>query len=103
MSYNDQNISCRDCSQNFVWSAGEQEFYASKNLSSPTRCKDCRRKRREDRRFGRGQHASHEPREKFPITCAECGREGEVPFKPRTFEVYCAQCFAARKGQGPVK
>ncbi|MEJ2673485.1 MAG: DNA-directed RNA polymerase [Deltaproteobacteria bacterium] len=31
-------------------------------------------------------------------TCAECGKECEVPFKPSgTRPVYCRECFAKRR------
>ncbi|MQY72142.1 MAG: zinc-binding protein, partial [Dehalococcoidia bacterium] len=30
----------------------------------------------------------------FPATCAECGKETEVPFEPRTGRpVYCSDCY----------
>ena len=31
----DQQVTCRTCGAVFVFTAGEQEFYASKNLSAP--------------------------------------------------------------------
>ena len=48
-----------------------------------------------DRRFGG-------PREMHKATCAECGNECEVPFKPRGDRpVYCKECFLKRKGITP--
>jgi len=39
------------------------------------------------------------PREMTKITCSECGKEGEVPFKPREgTPVYCRDCFMKKKG-----
>jgi len=38
----DQIIKCVDCSQDFVWTKGEQEFYQEKGLKDPTRCPVCR-------------------------------------------------------------
>ncbi|MEM2089993.1 MAG: CxxC-x17-CxxC domain-containing protein [Candidatus Pacearchaeota archaeon] len=33
------------------------------------------------------------------ITCSECGKEAEVPFKPREgTPVYCRECFMKKKG-----
>lgn len=50
--------------------------------------------RRGFRRFG--------PREMHKITCSECGKEAEVPFKPREgTPVYCRECFMKRKGITP--
>jgi CxxC-x17-CxxC domain-containing protein len=48
------------------------------------------------RRFDSG------PREMHKITCSECGKEAEVPFKPREGSpVYCRECFFKRKGITP--
>lgn len=38
----DRTIMCIDCDQEFVWSTGEQAFYAERDLSQPKRCPDCR-------------------------------------------------------------
>ena len=40
--YKDREIKCRSCGEMFTLAAGEQKFYDSKELSYPTRCKDCR-------------------------------------------------------------
>lgn len=38
--------------------------------------------------------ADRPPREMFKITCADCGKESEVPFKPDgNRPVYCRDCF----------
>jgi hypothetical protein len=37
---------CIDCSNQFIFSAGEQAFYRSKALSVPKRCPTCRQKRK---------------------------------------------------------
>ena len=35
-------MSCRDCGAGFVFTAGQQEFFASKGFDTPpSRCKDC--------------------------------------------------------------
>ncbi|MBV9616240.1 MAG: zinc-ribbon domain-containing protein, partial [Ktedonobacteraceae bacterium] len=35
----DQTLYCRDCNQEFTFTTGEQEFYASRGLTnSPSRC-----------------------------------------------------------------
>ena len=38
----DKTIVCKDCNNEFVFTAGEQEFYAEKGCSDPVRCKACR-------------------------------------------------------------
>ena len=35
MSYTDKTLICRDCGQNFVFTAGEQEFHAQKGFTNP--------------------------------------------------------------------
>src|SRR6478609_839595 len=47
LAFADKQIACRDCGTNFVFTAGEQEFYANKGLmNEPTRCTSCRSARR---------------------------------------------------------
>lgn len=38
----DKIIKCVDCSQEFAWTAGEQDFYQEKELKPPQRCPICR-------------------------------------------------------------
>jgi hypothetical protein len=48
MSYADKEITCRECGGCFVFTAGEQEFYASKGfINEPTRCPAQRRARKQ--------------------------------------------------------
>lgn len=52
MDFEDKIIICLGCGREFVFTAGEQQFYSNKELVPPKRCKDCRQKRKEsvDRR-----------------------------------------------------
>ena len=118
MTMADKTLACRDCSNEFVFTSGEQEFYASKGFSrEPTRCPDCRaaRKREKDGGYvggtggtytsggatggqpsGGGGGGGYERRERrmYTVTCADCNREAEVPFQPRGDRpVYCSDCF----------
>ena len=44
MILDDKTIQCVDCSTNFTFSAGEQEFYNTKGFTNePKRCPECRR------------------------------------------------------------
>ena len=53
MEYQDRQITCADCAQPFVFSAGEQEFYARKGFKEePKRCKPCRDARKARREGG---------------------------------------------------
>ena len=53
MSYADKVLSCRDCGQAFTFTAGEQEFHASKGFENePSRCPECRAARKAARGEG---------------------------------------------------
>jgi hypothetical protein len=38
---------CRDCGEEFYLTAGQRGFFEAKRLSIPSRCVDCRRRRKE--------------------------------------------------------
>ncbi len=44
--YTEKTIICKDCKNEFTLSIGEQKFFDGKELSYPTRCKECRAKRK---------------------------------------------------------
>jgi CxxC-x17-CxxC domain-containing protein len=92
MSFEDKQLTCSDCGADFTFSAEEQEFFQSKGYTNePKRCPACREARKA-RRFGNDSYGSR--RQMFPATCAECGKETEVPFEPREGRpVYCSECY----------
>ena len=115
MSYADKTITCRDCGMDFVFTAGEQEFYAQKGFSNePSRCPSCRQQRKggggggssgrgsggygeRDSYGSRGGYSSG-PREMHTATCASCGGPAQVPFVPRGDKpVYCSDCFQQQR------
>ena len=50
MEFQDKTLVCKDCGQEFVFTAGEQAFYKEKGLDNePKRCKECRDKRKAQR------------------------------------------------------
>lgn len=132
MDFEDKTITCVDCAQPFVHSAGDQARYAERGLTNdPKRCPACRAKRRNKDGGGQGggggggggnrgaagggggggggnrgragrYFSASEPtrgrREFFPATCAACGCETTVPFRPiEGRPVYCRDCFQAQK------
>lgn len=94
--YEDKTLTCRDCGAQFVFTAGEQAFYAERGFQNePSRCKSCRDARKVTRNTGSN---SGEPREMFETVCAECGKPTKVPFIPKSDRpIYCSECFAARR------
>ena len=89
--FQDKILKCRECGADFVFTAGEQEFFNSRGLmNEPGRCKACRDTRRHNRN-----------REFFDTVCSQCGGPARLPFVPRDENkpVYCSACFDSIKGQ----
>jgi CxxC-x17-CxxC domain-containing protein len=101
VSYVDRILHCRECGAEFVFSAGEQEFYAAKGLlNEPARCPECRSARRA--RLN-GSYEASPRREMHQAICAECGTETMVPFLPRGDRpVYCSTCFDRVRAESRV-
>jgi CxxC-x17-CxxC domain-containing protein len=123
MEFQDRPITCLDCKNEFVFTAGEQEFYDRKGFREvPKRCKPCRDARKTRRNgdgngyangngnghgyangdggYGGGNRAPRGAREMFDATCAGCGGQARVPFQPQNGRpVYCRDCFN-NKGSG---
>jgi CxxC-x17-CxxC domain-containing protein len=106
VSYTDKTLTCRDCGQPFTFTAGEQEFYASRGLmNEPGRCPNCRQARRSSQSGGYGGGyggggGGYREREMFTAICSNCGKEARVPFQPRTDRpVYCSDCFQQVRGE----
>ena len=119
----DRTLTCRDCGQAFVFTAGEQAFYAERGYSEPLRCPSCRASRKQQRSSGGGDSYgnsygggdsygsrggggyggggdsySRGPRQMYPAVCSQCGKETEVPFQPTAGKpVYCRECFQDRR------
>lgn len=119
MSYANKTITCRDCGMDFVFTSGEQEFYAQKGFTNePTRCPTCRQSRKQNRdQGGYGSRDSYGDRDNYSsgsrggsggggggnremhtAVCASCGKEARVPFAPRGDKpVYCSDCFQQQR------
>lgn len=88
MQYEDKSLSCADCNQTFIFAAGEQQFFAEKNLTNvPRRCPTCRVNRRLIR-------DGKDTGQCTDVKCEQCGASTRVPFKPTGRKpVYCIPCF----------
>jgi len=100
MAISDKNLTCVECSQEFTFTVGEQEFFASKGFTNePSRCPQCRaaRKGQQGGGGGFGRSGGGGAREMHPAVCAQCGVDTTVPFLPRGDRpVYCSDCFSAQ-------
>ena len=108
MEFVDRQITCVDCAQPFVFTAGEQEFYSRKGFrEEPKRCKVCREVRKAKRSGGlpeagaRSDDYGDDYGNRVAVTSASGGHEpvprrgGGVPRE--MFDAVCAQCGAETK------
>ncbi len=108
MDYQDKSLTCSDCGASFTFSAQEQEQFATKGYTNePKRCLACRQVRRAQQGgsssgggYGNSSYNSA-PRQMYPVKCATCGKDTQVPFQPRGDKpVYCSDCY---RKTNPVK
>ncbi|MDR0947369.1 MAG: zinc-ribbon domain containing protein [Ruminococcus sp.] len=85
--YQDETLVCKDCGNEFIFTAGEQEFFHDKGFQNkPQRCRDCRQAKKSSSGGSREMHTA---------VCASCGGVATVPFRIREDRpVYCSDCFA---------
>ncbi len=93
MSFQDKSLQCSDCGATFTFTAEEQEIFQSRGYTNePKRCPSCRQARKSERP-GNSSYGSSS-RQMFPAVCAECGKDTEVPFEPRSGRpVYCSDFY----------
>lgn len=93
MAFQDKILTCVECGKEFVFTAGEQEFFAQKGfINEPKRCKSCKAIRK-------GGAMASGPREVFEAVCTQCGQRTTVPFRPVPDRpVYCRPCYQTRRG-----
>jgi CxxC-x17-CxxC domain-containing protein len=104
----DKVLTCRDCGKEFLFTAGEQSFYAEKGFQhEPTRCRNCRATRKGGSGGGGGSFGSGSAggdsgnRMLHAAVCSDCGKDTQVPFRPTAGKpVYCRECFQKRGSGG---
>lgn len=89
----DKTIICKDCGKEFVFTVGEQEFFAEKGLENmPIRCKACRVKHKKHHRKNDRKGIVYE------IVCSKCGKVETVGFEPsHARPVFCGACYGIIK------
>ncbi len=104
MDFVDRLLTCADCRQEFIFTAGEQLFFLDKQFKNdPKRCKPCKSRRAnmvaEAAGKGTGPAAAGISRTETRTMCSDCGIETTVPFKPTQGRpVLCRQCFQTKRG-----
>ena len=94
--YEDITLNCRDCNAEFVFTGGEQEFYASKGWENqPTRCTECKNAKKA--RFGEG------PPVCYAFQKGECTRGDACRFShdpnAEAPQRSSAPCYAFQRGE----
>ncbi|MGH9688445.1 MAG: zinc-ribbon domain containing protein [Candidatus Acidiferrales bacterium] len=99
MEYHDKVLKCSECGAEFVFTAGEQMFFADKGFKNePKRCKACKTVRGQAHDVGASTTVQ---RVETKTVCSQCGKETTVPFKPTQGRpVYCRECFQQRRTIG---
>ncbi|MFO0973302.1 MAG: CxxC-x17-CxxC domain-containing protein [Phycisphaerae bacterium] len=122
MNFEDKTLVCVECQAEFVHSADEQQRWSERGYTQePKRCAACRAKRRASGGGGsgggggggggggfrggsggggrdRGGPGGGGPKQFHPATCAACGKQTTVPFKPTEGRpVYCRDCFQSNR------
>lgn len=119
--FEDKTVVCAQCGVEFLFSAGEQEFYEKKGFShAPKRCRKCRDSGKGDR-GERGQPSARHveyvgspavqarrapararTEESVEATCSACGAVTRLPFRPDGVRpVFCKSCFQERRRSSP--
>jgi len=99
MEFQDKSLRCVDCGSEFIWTAGEQLFFADKQFKNePKRCKTCKAKRANRAAAG---PAPTRDRVETQATSSACGKETTEPLRPTQGRpVFCKECFQQRKFAG---
>jgi len=92
----DRVLSCVDCGNKFMWTAGEQKFFYDKGLQNvPKRCKSCAA-------VYKSKLLERHPR--WWIKCSSCKKKAEVPFEPKNDNaILCEDCFNIKKAERDQK
>ncbi len=94
---------CRDCNKEWTFTVLEQALQIERNQENdPSRCPDCREKRKARRDRGEVQGRNGRQDQTFhQATCAGCGGVARLPFKPRNDRpVYCQDCHRRNRIAG---
>jgi CxxC-x17-CxxC domain-containing protein len=100
--FQDKTLVCKDCGNDFSFTASEQDFFAAKGFTNePGRCPVCRAAKKEQS-SGRGGYnqgsRGRSDRQMYSAVCHTCGVATTVPFQPSGDKpVYCRDCYKPRR------
>ncbi|BED92457.1 MAG: zinc-ribbon domain containing protein [Candidatus Paraimprobicoccus trichonymphae] len=96
--YEDKVLRCVVCGEDFVFSAGEQSFYAERGFENePKKCRECREA---DKAKNNNNSSGYKQRKLYDTTCALCHGPAKVPFVPvGNKDVYCSECFQKKRAE----
>ena len=100
MVFQERTLTCAECGSSFIFSVDDQQYHAEKGYTNePKRCPACRQARRSERGGGMGGgFGGGMDRQMYPVVCAQCGKDAQVPFQPRGDRpVYCGDCYSQQR------
>lgn len=86
----DKLLRCIQCGSDYIWTEGEQRFYAKKGLQGPRRCLKCREERKQHGTYG-SQVVSVDSAT-GQVLCRICRHPASRAASLRTGEAICSGC-----------
>ena len=97
--YVDKTLTCNECNEPFVYTAGEQEFYSSVGFGEgPARCPQCRGFQGPGGEMGgfAREYGQINEEQLYDAECVRCGETTRVPARMVLGDgtIYCPDCIA---------
>lgn len=91
--YEDLVLTCARCQREFVWTGGEQAYYAERALKQPRFCESCRKVRRAENR-GKiwGSRVAQYDTETRRVLCSFCSSPASLEMSQRAGRATCPKC-----------
>ena len=99
--YSDKTIVCKDCGQEFTFTANEQEFSAEKGFTNDRSVANPAAslvRAHPEAVPCDGGYRDNAPRQMYDAVCADCGKSCQVPFQPRIDDPSCAAIASEATG-----
>lgn len=97
--YEDLVLTCARCRAEFVWTAGEQAYYAERELRQPRFCEVCRKERRAEN-HGKiwGSRVAQYDTETRRVLCSFCSSPASCEASRLKGRAVCAKCAGVAEG-----